>query len=199
MYTYPNGDKYDGSWYKDKRHGVGKYHFKDTAAECIFNGTWCKGKAKGPCEIIHESHRFHGTWINQCPIGPGVYSFKAKSMAVGYMMTVVHDSVFPAEDSNEINHTLTTTDFDPIWRVENILAYDYSKLPPNPVPLPLDDSDADNCEESPRISERDVIDFDFIEEEIELEKEECVDGEGEDSDACVEDVVNVDVVENAEN
>lgn len=212
VYTYPNGDQYVGSWYKDKRHGVGKYIFKE--AQCIFNGTWCAGVTNGPGEIIHESHRFHGTWNNsQYPIGPGVYSFKAKTMAIGYM-TVVHDAICyeKSKETKEADSIITSSntnkmhssghassDCDPVWRVENILAYDYSKLPPNPVPLPLDDSDVDDCEETPRVSEMDDIDFEWIEEEIELEKEEeCVDDE-ENCGIIVEDVNNVvdaDIVEN---
>lgn len=179
VYTYYNGDRYDGSWYKDKRHGVGKYIFND--GQCTFNGTWRNGETNGPAELIHKSHRFHGTWNDKSAIGPGVYSFGAKTMAVGYV-AVVHDlqcfdkkkddgASLASESVASLDRNLKACDAE--WKVQNIMAYDYSKLPPNPVPLAIVDSDEEDAV-TPRIVDDELLEFDVNEEEAEVEGENCV-------------------------
>lgn len=178
VYTFTNGDRYDGSWYKDKRHGVGKYIFDN--GQCTFNGTWRNGETNGPAEHIYKSHRFHGTWNKNAAIGPGVYSFGAKTMAVGYM-AVVHDTQCIGKKKDEAtvkSESETSIDdskaklCDAEWKMQNIMAYEYGKLPPHPVPLALVDSDEEDV--TPRIAEDELIEFEVNEEEAELDGENCV-------------------------
>ena len=45
IYNYANGDKYDGSYDKDKMHGIGEYNRKSDGA--IFKGSWANDKRNG--------------------------------------------------------------------------------------------------------------------------------------------------------
>ena len=61
VYTYPNGDTYEGEWQSHLRHGQGVYTYKDTGTKYV--GTWVSGKRDGAGELIHQNHRYQGGWI----------------------------------------------------------------------------------------------------------------------------------------
>ncbi len=61
VYTYPNGDMYEGEWQSHLRHGQGVYTYKDTGTKYV--GTWVSGKRDGAGELIHANHRYQGGWI----------------------------------------------------------------------------------------------------------------------------------------
>lgn len=156
IYTYQNGDTYEGAWYKGQRHGVGTYKFAE--ADCTFVGTWKHGKRMGPAEVVFDQHRFHCTWYGEQPQGPAAYSFACKTMALGYMTN--------APDSSKENVEEPKTDpIAALWHIQNIMTYDYSKLPPEPMPLAVSDSEDDDCMLSPERS--DMLEFPVFGEEEE--------------------------------
>lgn len=180
VYTYQNGDTYDGAWYKGERHGVGTYTFAE--ADCKFMGTWKYGKRMGPAEVVFDQHRFHCTWCGEHPVGPAAYSFACKTMALGFV-TKPHDSN---------NGEVAEPEAEPIaaqWHIQNIMNYEFSKLPPEPMPLPISDSEDDECMLSPERS--DTIEFPAMEEE---EEEQTAVGDTDD-DGVVE-LADVEVVSN---
>ncbi|XP_058447193.1 radial spoke head 1 homolog [Malaya genurostris] len=123
-YYYSNGARYQGNWLADERHGVGRYFFSD--GDIILNGTWLEGMARGPAEIIMEGCRFHGYWDGDFPRGPGYFSFGAKVMVKGKFYV----------DEREASETKPV-----FWRPEAFENYEYSKLPLEPLPLPVDESE----------------------------------------------------------
>lgn len=139
-YTYMNADRYEGNWYKGKRHGEGKYVYKED--DTVFHGTWDEGVRKGPVEIIHKGHRFHGHWDEEQAIGAGVYTFNRKYMTIGYMgyekeMTL-KTSLLDIEEK-EVSPKKTA------WHAMETKLYDYSEIPQQPVPLPMMDSMESIC------------------------------------------------------
>lgn len=199
-YIYQNCDKYEGSWHKGHRHGVGLYTFKDTS--CVFNGTWNKGVRIGPAEIIFPKHRFHGTWYDQDPMGPAVYTFACKTMATGYIklipieiQTNLESDIIVADEKTDEKpdevkklSVVATRNvagekrlYESVWHSQCITKYNFAKLPPEPMPQPLSDSEDDECEVTPEGSEAEIIDFlpmreedeedDFLHEPIEEEEE----------------------------
>nr|XP_033796070.1 radial spoke head 1 homolog [Geotrypetes seraphini] len=73
IYLYPNGDTYNGEWLDNQRHGQGIYTYVTTGSKYI--GTWINGKQDGRGELIHLNHKYHGTFVNNSPLGPGKYVF----------------------------------------------------------------------------------------------------------------------------
>lgn len=61
VYTYPNGDMYEGEWQSHLRHGQGVYTYKDTGSKYV--GSWVSGKREGAGELIHANHRYQGMWV----------------------------------------------------------------------------------------------------------------------------------------
>lgn len=150
LYVYPNGDIYDGNWYKGLRHGVGTYTFAD--AKCTFYGTWKEGVRMGPVELVFQKHRFYGTWDDQDPVGPGAYTFACKTMALGYVRMQPNDGEWSVDQTlkNQFGEDRIA---EPVWMVQHLDNYDYSRLPLEPMPLPLDDSEDEECPATPKASE----------------------------------------------
>lgn len=174
LYTYTNGDTYDGSWFKGQRHGVGTYTYADETMRCTLHGTWVKGVRNGPVEIIFDKHRFHGTWLEEDPVGPSAYTFACKTMALGYVrMETDADATAAVEGSGSADDNAVVTGgmkvlrnmpgkprtCEPAWKVQHIDRYDYSRLPPEPMPLPLGDSEDEECDVTPVLSEDEAIVF----------------------------------------
>lgn len=183
VYTYQNGDTYDGAWYNGQRHGVGRYTFAE--ADCKFIGTWKHGKRMGPAEVVFDQHRFHCTWYGEQPIGPAAYSFACKTMALGFMSNtfVSNNEKFEEPEAKPTAAAL--------WYIQNIMAFDYSKLPPEPMPLPISDSEDDECMLSPERS--DLIEFPGMNEE---EEEQTAVADTDDDEGAAESA-DVEVVSNA--
>ncbi|XP_021697002.1 radial spoke head 1 homolog [Aedes aegypti] len=131
IYYYPNGARYDGNWFKNKRHGVGNYVF--SRGDVTLKGTWIEGIARGPAEIVFEEYRFHGYWDVDKPRGPGSFTFDAKVMISGKYFVDEKEGC----DAREL-----------VWQPFLIEKYDYSKLPLEPLPFPVDESDVSDISSS---------------------------------------------------
>lgn len=177
LYIYPNGDTYEGSWFKGERHGVGTYTFAE--AKCSFNGTWQDGTRLGPVELIFNKHRYYGSWDNQDPVGPGAYTFACKTMALGFIRMKPNDG-FWSPDMEMRNKADEERVAEPIWMVQHLDNYDYSRLPLEPMPLPLADSEDDECPVTPKVSEELMNIYGIKPCEEEEEGEEEMVGEMED-------------------
>lgn len=99
-YTYTNGDCYEGIWYKGQRHGLGSYIFCPAInGSYKFWGTWARGVACGPCEIITDNYRLNCVWNEELmgPMGRAVFSFDCEWMAIGYFMETQEDHIDDTE------------------------------------------------------------------------------------------------------
>ncbi|XP_039451620.1 radial spoke head 1 homolog [Culex pipiens pallens] len=124
VYHYPNGACYEGNWFGDKRHGVGLYSY---ARENIkLRGTWVEDVARGAAEVLFEGCRFHGYWEGEQPRGPGCFTFETDIMVRGKFYC----------DAKEGGEEKTL-----VWQPEAIEKYEYAKLPLEPLPLPVEESD----------------------------------------------------------
>ncbi|XP_055600471.1 radial spoke head 1 homolog [Uranotaenia lowii] len=132
-YYYPNGAVYEGNWFKDRRHGVGSYHFSKDGI--TLRGTWVEGTARGPAEILMDGCRFHGYWDENYPIGPGCFSFDAKTILRGKFYTEPMDG--DASGDRKL-----------IWQPECFEEYRYSKLPLEALPQPVIDSEVSELSSS---------------------------------------------------
>ncbi|XP_062551283.1 radial spoke head 1 homolog [Armigeres subalbatus] len=123
-YKYPNGAVYEGNWFKNQRHGVGCYMF--SRGDVTLKSAWIEGIARGPAEVIFEDCRYHGYWDEDNPRGPGCFSFDAKVMIKGKYYVNQREGC----ESKEL-----------VWQPLLIEKYEYSKLPLEPLPFPIDESD----------------------------------------------------------
>uniref|UniRef100_A0AAQ4QLR5 Uncharacterized protein n=1 Tax=Gasterosteus aculeatus aculeatus TaxID=481459 RepID=A0AAQ4QLR5_GASAC len=73
VYTYPNGDTYDGEWLHHVRHGPGTYHYSDTGA--VYRGCWVNDQMESAGGYVYSNHRYEGNFVNNAPGGPGKYVF----------------------------------------------------------------------------------------------------------------------------
>lgn len=151
IYTYPNQDVYEGAWYHGQRHGIGKYTF--SMGDCAYNGTWKHGIRIGPATCLFEKHQFHGNWKDNGPMGPGAYTFECQTMVMGYSMSVLDEMK---------------------WYSQSISKYDFSKLPPEPMPQPISDSEEDDCNLSVHASDTEIIDFQTMPDYEEIEEEDGI-------------------------
>ena len=75
---YKNGDKYEGMWAVDKRHGQGTY-WKNEGAKLRreYTGDWYEDKKHGRGTFFYKNgDRYDGYWVNGLPQGEGrmIYS-----------------------------------------------------------------------------------------------------------------------------
>lgn len=181
-YTYANGDIYRGNWHKNLRHGVGTYFYKHVAA--TFKGTWKQGVRVGPVEIHYPKHKYHGYWDWYLPQGPGVFSFDCKYILNGFYKSdevskmspsLGEEGEFEGEyefENEELNPRLKFLLIPPsVWNSQTMHYYDFSKLPQQPVPLAISDSEDSPCDLSD--SEKEESHYSYHEEneeEVEMEK-----------------------------
>lgn len=154
-YTYENGDYFEGNWRKDVRYGVGSYKFKE--ADISIKATWFEGTPKGPIEIFYPNFRYHGYWNKQNPVGLGVFSF-GKYMLRGNVNFYPNPEFGEGKDEDRESQQVEENDKEcvddsvpkclPQFIAHDILPYDYSKLPQQPMQLPTADSVTDLCSES---------------------------------------------------
>lgn len=146
-YHYANGDTYEGSWFQGARHGLGTYTYK--SANVTHYGTWREGKMEGPGIINYPYYKYHGSFEKNLPKGPGCFTFDAKYMQHGFYINV-RDPKFDyvgAEEleinenqENEQNKT-NLQRMVPIWRARSITEYQSELLPPDPVAIPIKESE----------------------------------------------------------
>ncbi|XP_053958804.1 alsin [Anastrepha ludens] len=198
-YKYANGDCYMGNWYRGLRHGVGVYCYKSSdCGELRFKGTWRLGFRVGPFQIFfgNEDHStiLHGTWDNEYPQGPAVFTFNERYMLMGYFQTPGMGYKVNREVEGDAEEVLGEAEgvrdepgvfIDMLpskWFAQDICCYDYSQLPQEPIPLPLSDSEVSVCSLSTVPTEltleRSVLYVGEAEEEGEGECVECIPCEG---------------------
>ena len=70
---YPNGDRYNGQWHNDQRHGLGDYDFGDRSpwAGDRYHGHWVANRfhGRGRYDWVTGDH-YDGTWDNGQQTGP---------------------------------------------------------------------------------------------------------------------------------
>ena len=75
---YKNGDKYEGMWAMDKKHGQGTYwRSENSKLRREYTGDWFEDKKHGRGTFFFKnSDRYDGYWVNGMPQGEGrmIYS-----------------------------------------------------------------------------------------------------------------------------
>ncbi|KAF5305908.1 hypothetical protein FQR65_LT07519 [Abscondita terminalis] len=148
-YYYVNGDIYEGSWYKNFRHGLGTYTFK--RVNVTHYGTWRNGRMDGPGIYSYPGYRYHGKFEMNLPKGPGCFTFENVWMQHGYYINI-RDPAFDYIGADELELQNKGDDFDneyrgnprgivPVWRARTITSFKPELLPPEPVAIPVKDSE----------------------------------------------------------
>jgi len=73
-----DGDKYDGEWKDDRRHGKGSviYRGADGAVVEKYEGDWFEGKMHGHGRYVYaDSGVYQGAWVDSKMCGKGTYVF----------------------------------------------------------------------------------------------------------------------------
>lgn len=146
IYHYANGDTYEGAWYKGSRHGLGTYSYK--SANVTHYGTWHEGKMEGQGILNYPYYRYHGNFEKNLPKGPGCFTFDAKYMQHGFYINV-RDPKFDYVGAEDMAITENQEDQEkenlsrmvPIWRARSITEYKTELLPPEPVGIPVTESE----------------------------------------------------------
>ncbi len=70
---YKNGDKYEGMWSIDKRHGQGTYwRNENKKLRREYTGDWFEDKKHGRGTFFYKNgDRYDGYWVNGMPQGEG--------------------------------------------------------------------------------------------------------------------------------
>lgn len=146
-YYYVNGDTYEGSWLKGIKHGLGTYTYK--SLNVTHYGTWREGKMEGSGIINYPYYRYHGNFDKDLPKGPGCFTFDAKYMQHGFFINV-RDPKFDYVGAEELDINANPEEEEqkqnlqrmvPIWRARSITEYKTELLPPEPVALPIKESE----------------------------------------------------------
>jgi len=72
-YTYANGDSYQGKWANNVRDGEGVYTYSATGSQ--YAGIWCKGRRHGNGQLIHASCRYVGSFTDDQTLGSAKFIF----------------------------------------------------------------------------------------------------------------------------
>lgn len=158
-YYYANGDQYCGTWYRNKRHGVGFYmQFVKTSATCIqkytYKCTWRDGVRDGPFELSfgkdNNCTTLHGNWNKLYPEGPAVFNFNNSYLQMGYFeaKSSIDASKTGLQLIEEEEHNAEEVQRPSVWHTQDMCRFDYSLLPQEPVPLPISDSEESICSRS---------------------------------------------------
>lgn len=60
-YTYANGNRYDGHWLDDKRHGRGVFVCAEDGS--VYDGEWSLGRKEGRGTLkMAQGHMIEATW-----------------------------------------------------------------------------------------------------------------------------------------
>lgn len=83
--TYANGDKYEGEWLDNKRHGFGTYWKREAGKFRVeYNGTWVQGKKQGfGVHYNAAGERYEGEWLGNRRHGKGRQTFGGRLDGVG--------------------------------------------------------------------------------------------------------------------
>lgn len=80
IYSYQNGDIYEGEWKGNKRDGVGVYKYKNGN---IYMGEWKNNQRHG-YGILYNDNEYAGQWKNNAQYGYGIYKIKDKTQRLEY-------------------------------------------------------------------------------------------------------------------
>ena len=94
VYTYPNGDTFDGAWASNKREGKGVYTYAATGV--TYEGLWSEGLKNGQGTIAYDNHTYEGNFTDDQPLGEGKYAFASGAEQDGKFVPGV-----PAEEEEE--------------------------------------------------------------------------------------------------
>lgn len=166
---------YKGNWFEGKKHGLGDYIY---AQGTVLHGTWVDGICHGPAEVITEGPRLHGLYQEGRLVGPTVFSFDRKYMAVGYMAEVDSKKrktrVFGADEFEELSKAKDEARPQTEWLARETKLFQFSELPQEPIPLPVKDSSEMICRSISALDEE-VEAEDIGEGEEEVKSEEIID------------------------
>ena len=77
-YIYQDGDKYEGEWRDDKRHGKGTVTYRGTDGSIVeqYQGEWAEGKMHGYGRYVYaDSGVYEGQWVDGKMSLRGAYVF----------------------------------------------------------------------------------------------------------------------------
>ena len=87
VYTYSNGDQYQGEWFKSKPKSIGKPQGagKMTYADgSVYEGNWLKGKPHGRGKIVYaDGSTFDGSWNEGLKDGWGTMQHQSEQGKIG--------------------------------------------------------------------------------------------------------------------
>lgn len=195
-YTYANGDKYSGNWYKGKRHGLGEYYFAEAdccfrgtwvngvrvgPAEVHYknhtlHGIWddkhpqgpavfsfsCKYMYKGYYKLLRERSPIGGTG----PEEGGEFGEGEEEMGKDEFKLDLENEGEGEFDLDQRTSTTSVQRAIPRWYCQELLQYDFSKLPQQPIPLPISDSEEDVCDLSSKPSAVEPSVYDYEAEQV---------------------------------
>lgn len=82
VYTWPDGDRYEGNFMDDKKHGYGTYRY---AHGSVYTGTWSADMANGRGSFKWSNgDMFDGNWKNDLRNGKGTYTWADGTRYTGY-------------------------------------------------------------------------------------------------------------------
>ncbi|KAG5674313.1 hypothetical protein PVAND_004290 [Polypedilum vanderplanki] len=150
-YTYRNGDVYEGSWKENVKHGMGLFSYHETPVS--IKGTWKENSLIGPVEIRYPNYEYHGYFDGTRLVGEGSFTSKMQYMLNGHieMYPAIsnenHEIIKTSESNLENSHSESDENKKCLTRfiAHEIMPYDYSRLPQQPVPLPEMDSSVSTC------------------------------------------------------
>ncbi len=74
----PDGGHYEGEFYHNRKHGMGKMIYPEGAPEASYNGSWANDQPSGlGILVMANGDRFEGHWLNGKKEGPGRYFYQA--------------------------------------------------------------------------------------------------------------------------
>ena len=77
-YVYSDGDKYEGQWKDDKRHGKGTVTYRGQDGNVVekYEGDWYEGKMHGFGRYVYaDGGVYEGQWVDGKMCGKGTYVF----------------------------------------------------------------------------------------------------------------------------
>jgi hypothetical protein len=77
IFSGKNGDRYEGEWWYNQKHGMGKVFYHQGAEEASYTGSWVEGKRSGLGILtLANGDRYEGHWTADQRDGPGRFFYK---------------------------------------------------------------------------------------------------------------------------
>lgn len=91
IYTWSTGDRYDGDWLENIKHGKGLYYFANN--EDIYVGEFNNDKRSGKGVLYYSNgDKYEGDWLNDYKNGKGIYYYYiiiVNIKVIGLMISVM--------------------------------------------------------------------------------------------------------------